>query len=392
MLGSHRNQPRFGPVERHSGRNDRVDNSESHTFKKTRGDGRMTLTQLIGQDAVQAIESKGVLTFQATGDTGVGTQDQRDVAIAMGRDLDLHHRENGPLFFLNLGDIIYGSEKEKRYPNHFYRPYLEYIQAPVSYDAFILGIPGNHDGEVRAEEDKPSLKAFEENFCQPLGSNAPMAASFGVTMPDQPGAYWWLDAPFLDLLGLYSNSKENDGMLGANASETHQQEWLKKTLKQIGGKRAQGTHKALVMAVHHPPYSRGLSSTGPGHPGSPILLKQMDDASQATGIWPDVVISGHSHNYQRYMRRITLNGQEGVIPYFVVGTGGIGLQDAPFGIGHERDGVVYGNGLKSFGYVRVSADATSVSTTFVRTDGTHRIEFETVKIDLATKQRVHPPV
>lgn len=27
----------------------------------------------------------------------------------------------------------------------------------------------------------------------------------------QPGVYWWLDAPFVDLLGLYSNTIEGPG-------------------------------------------------------------------------------------------------------------------------------------------------------------------------------------
>ena len=67
------------------------------------------------------------------------------------------------------------------------------------------------------------------------------------------------------------------------------------------------------------------------------------------------------------------------------------LQDAPLGVGHELDGVVYANGLTSFGYVRVIATATSVTTTFVRTQGTHRQVFETVQIDLQSGQPTHPP-
>lgn len=372
----------------------RTDTSEAHPVPPIRGDGRMTLEELVGAPVIAAIRNRGELQFQAAGDTGVGTQEQKDVAQAMARDLDANQRPNGPLFFLNLGDIIYGQGKKKRYANSFYRPNLDYIQAPLTYDAFVLAIPGNHDGEVRAPEDRPSLSAYLENFCQAPGANAPIATSFGVTMPNQPGAYWWLDAPFLDLIGLYSNSKENDGMLGADQSDTHQETWLAATLANIAAQRGQG-RKALVMTVHHPPYSAGLTAHGQGHPGSPELLKRMDAACSAAGIWPDMVLSAHSHNYQRYMRRLQIQGpvQRAEIPYLVVGTGGISLQPAPFGVGQNHSGgaadnVSYENALFSYGYARVTAKAGSVSSTFVSTSGTHRNEFETVTIDLNTRQRI----
>lgn len=372
----------------------RTDTSEAHPVPPIRGDGRMTLEELVGTPVIQAIRKRGVMEFQATGDTGVGLQDQKDVAMAMARDLDPTHREKGPIFFLNLGDIIYGQGKKERYANSFYRPNLEYIQAPEKHDGFILAIPGNHDGEVRTTDDRPSLSAYLENFCQPPGANAPMATTFGVTMPNQPGAYWWLDAPFLDLIGLYSNSKENDGMLGADDSDTHQQTWLGATLKKIATQRGQ-ERKALVMAVHHPPYSAGLQAHGSGHPGSPILLQQMDDACKAAGIWPDLVLSAHSHNYQRYMRRLKMAGITGPaeIPYCVLGGGGISLQPAPTGVGQHSQGsatdrVSFENALFSHGYGRIAATGTTVSCTFVSTDRTHRNEFETVTIDLTSRKRI----
>lgn len=377
--------PRFGPVDR------RVDGSQAHPFEPSRGDGRMTVTDLFGGDTARALQDQGWISFQATGDTGVDSTEQRNVACAMSHDLDPHRREKGPLFFLNLGDVIYGPGKTERYANHFYRPYLEYIHTPVGYDAAILAIPGNHDGEVRSAADAPSLGAFRENFCQPSDSVPPMARSFGVTMPDQPGAYFWLDAPWLDLIGLYSNAKEDEGLLGADGSETHQRTWLLRTLSAIKAGRGTSGRKALVMAVHHPPFARGLNDSGPGHPGSSTLLAQMDEACQGAGLWPDVVLSGHAHNYQRYMRAVTVDGNPAVIAYFVAGTGGIGLQEAPTGIGQQRNGVVYANGLTELGYLRVTADASSVTTAFVQARGTHRQLFESIRIDLASRQPVPLP-
>jgi hypothetical protein len=47
----------------------------------------------------------------------------------------------------------------------------------------------------------------------------------------------------------------------------------------------------------------------------------MDGAATQAGFWPHVVLSAHSHNYQRYTR--TVSGL--TIPYIVAGMGGHGL-------------------------------------------------------------------
>jgi hypothetical protein len=67
----------------------------------------------------------------------------------------------------------------------------------------------------------------------------------------QPGVYWMLDAPFIRIIGLYSNCLENPGFLeGDKGRNTSQLDWLKKTLKSISSKK---DNKALIIATHHPP-------------------------------------------------------------------------------------------------------------------------------------------
>jgi hypothetical protein len=51
------------------------------------------------------------------------------------------------------------------------------------------------------------------------------------------------------------------------------------------------------------------------------MLQDMDDAAKKAGFWPHVVLSGLSHNYQRYTR--TVAGL--TVPYIVAGMGGHGL-------------------------------------------------------------------
>jgi predicted phosphodiesterase len=317
------------------------------------------------------------------------------VADAMAREINVAEPALGPTFLVILGDIIYGNDKKTLYSDRFYQPEMSYLKPAPGFDGMIMAIPGNHDGEVRVAADQPSLSAYWENFCAPLGTHAPMAESLGVVMPNQPGAYWYLNAPFLDLIGLYSNSGEQFGLLGQNDNDTHQQAWLLSMLKSLAQTRAGGTRKALLLAVHHPPYARGLLATGSGHGGSPAMLAQIDQACAAAGIWPDAVLSGHSHNYQRYLRRCQpTKGNRFSISYFVVGTGGIQTQPVPTNIGHSvtetappglaASSVGYQNALDTYGYLRVAASAQTLTMTFVPVASNQPATFETVTIDLAS--------
>jgi hypothetical protein len=378
----------------------KADKNQLFKFDPSRGDGRFTLESLVGSDEINAIIASGSLEFSAVGDTGKGDNtEQSEVADAMARDFVADAPAKGSTFFLNLGDIIYGPGKESGYANKFYRPNKAWLQPAPGFKGIILGIPGNHDGEVRDPRDKPSLSAFLENFCQKTGADAPMAKSFGVTMPNQPGPYWWLDAPFIDLIGLYSNAAEDFGILGINAQDTAQQDWLANSLKVVAKNRKAGTRKALVIASHHPPYNAGLSETAKGHPGSPQMLAQIDAACKSAGIWPDMYISGHSHNYQHYTRTLQVDGKSKIIPYLIAGTGGIGSQPVPQNIGNMNadKSVSYDNALGSkskeetvYGYLRMHASKSIVQSTFVQTLSDHRQDFETVAIDLATGQKTNP--
>ena len=356
----------------------------------------LLLSDLIGASEVTAIQKQGQLQFQATGDTGVGINSQQPVvADAMAKEINVAKPALGPTFLLILGDIIYGNNKRTLYSDRFYQPEMAYLRPAPGFDGMILAIPGNHDGEVRVPADQPSLSAYWENFCAPLGTHAPLAQTFNVVMPNQPGAYWYLNAPFLDLVGLYSNSGEEFGLLGQNDQDTHQRDWLLSILKSIQKSRSGGTRKALVLATHHPPYARGLNATGAGHGSSAEMQGQLDAACAAAGIWPDAVFSGHSHNYQRYLRRCRPSkGNSFSISYFIVGTGGIQTQPIPTNIGNSvvetpppglaASSVGYQNGLDSYGYLRISASAQTLTMTFVPVQANQPAEFETVTIDLAS--------
>ena len=119
----------------------------------------------------------------------------------------------------------------------------------------------------------------------------------------QPYCYWALDAPFVQIIGAYSNV---DGLLDARGSNA-QLNWLTRRLK------AAPQDKWGILAVHRPCYS--LDSV---HGGYQETLSALDKAFEMSGRTPDVILSGHVHDTQRFSR--TLDDKE--ILYIIAGKGG----------------------------------------------------------------------
>jgi predicted phosphodiesterase len=272
------------------------------------------LSSIIGADAVAQIAASGSLVFHSVGDTGgiIRAEPQLAVSDAMAADLTgKTYMSSLPAFFFHLGDVVYYFGQEKYYPEQFYDPYR-------NYDAPIFAIPGNHDGVMYKNEPIPySLQPFVDNFCTP--TPAPAAASFARTTMTQPGAYFVLTAPFARIIGLYSNTSEISGLLGNVQIGQEQEAFLTAQLAAaLAARQADPQNKnprALIIAVHHPPFTGSNQ-----HFPSAAMLADIDSCCQKAGIWPDVVISGHSHLYERYTRTMKADGRQ--IPYVVAGNGG----------------------------------------------------------------------
>jgi hypothetical protein len=367
------------------GEHPKVGKNNTFEFAATSGDGVMKLADVIGKRAASEIEATHRLSFHAVGDTGKGAHSaQQDVAEAMTRDINQNNHAKSPAFLFHLGDVIYGDGKENLYDDEFYRPYAEYPNK-------IIAIPGNHDGDVGVTVDKESLKAFRDNFCAPAGSEPPLAKTFSNEMVHQPGVYWMLETKLLNLIGMYSNAAEDAGTLGDANVGMHQLDWLGERLKQIAADRKSGPRKALIVGMHHPPFARGLSDKGYGHGSSDQMRKQLDDAFDAAGVWPDLVLSGHAHNYQHYVRGRNVNGAEKHIPYIIAGTGGFAIQPAPSGVGTTKDDTTYKNGsppkglfqpTTGYGYLTITVRPKQIQADFIIVQGNHRQPFETTTIPL----------
>jgi 3',5'-cyclic AMP phosphodiesterase CpdA len=293
--------------------------------------------------------------------------------------LDYHPDSGGanPAFFLHLGDVIYGHQKDNLYRDEFYRPYKD-------YPGKILAIAGNHDGETFAGTDDTPLGAFIENFCAPTAEVPPIASGAGVfrqTMTE-PGVYWMLDAPFVQIIGLYSNIGEGPGFLAGANGDDSQTKWLVKRLTAIKAARDAGTRKALIVAVHHPPYSNG------GHAGSPALLAAFDAAGDATGVMPDAVLSGHAHNYQRHTRHINFKGNPMDIPFVVAGCGGHAAQPVQEAFGQVIGDSTYEKSLRGYGYLLVHVTPQRLVVDMWEVPSSANTPFDSVTVNLTNNRLV----
>jgi Calcineurin-like phosphoesterase len=274
----------------------------------------ISLGDVLGANAIQQIQTAGKIVFHSAGDTG-GVKEpshQFAVADAMAADIGAETYADGrPAFFYHLGDVVYYFGQERYYYDQFYDPYRD-------YDAPIFAIPGNHDGVLfKADPVKYSLEPFYNNFCSKAPTKDPSAKGFARTTMIQPGVYFTLNAPFLKIIGLYSNTSETTGVISDATSGTAQVQFLQTQLATAASQRAQkgADPFALVIAVHHPPFTISNS-----HFPSPGMLAQIDQACTTAKIWPDIVLSGHAHLYERYTRTMKADGRQ--IPYVVAGNGG----------------------------------------------------------------------
>ncbi len=323
-----------------------------------------------------AIQAAGQIVFHCAGDTGAttGPKTQNEVVDKLLADFTGEAPAQVPQFFLNLGDIVYSFGEHKYYYDQFYDAYRDYPRP-------IFAIPGNHDGIVLPPPAgtgvaSDSLAAFLANFCAPTFAHSPDAVGLSRTTMIQPGVYFTLQAPLVRVLGLYSNMLENPGVISTTPNPTTgkptfpqlsdvQLDYLTAALTRIKQEKFAG---AVLIAVHHPPYCYGL------HSASLTMLKEIDACCAAVGIWPHAVLSGHSHNYQRYTRALPVGNTTRQIPFLVVGNGGHGLtainkgqtirtpQPAPaFAQPEAKDSVTFESyDDKNYGYARILVTPTQL--------------------------------
>jgi hypothetical protein len=238
------------------------------------------------------------LTFFVVGDTGgVKTpMPQNAVSDAMQRA-----GTATPAFVYHVGDLVYFHGDADQYVPQFYEPY-GHLDVPI------VGIPGNHDGDVaRDDTGQPTgrqpLDTFMANFCTGTAQPPPgdPQLEFGRHTQTLPWCQWTLALNAVTLVGMYSNVPEGGHF------ETSQTRWLVSQLESAPADRP------LIVAVHHPPLSVDAF-----HGGSKYMATKLAQAFKAADRWPQLILTGHVHNYQRFTWKLAGHA----IPTVVQGNSG----------------------------------------------------------------------
>jgi hypothetical protein len=262
-----------------------------------------------------------------------------------------------PAFLYHLGDVVYFAGDIDKYGDNFYATYKD-------YPAFIVSIRGNHDCQPDDPQDGPvdpnkvPLDGWVQNFMSKNpGQLGSLKTGAGRTQMDLPNVYWTFTTPFATIIGLFSNVGETEG-------EIHQDQidWFR------GELTAADPQLALIVTVHHPPFSGDVE-----HSGSTQVFKVLFDSFQAANRYPNLILSGHVHNYQRFTNEV--QGANGAlqIPCVVAGAGGY----TKLGKLHKINGrypnapLPIGNGLTleqydqdNFGFLRLELSKTQIVGTY----------------------------
>ena len=157
------------------------------------------------------------------------------------------------------------------------------------------------------------------------------------------------------IIGMYTNVPEHGSI------DSTQQQWITNEFATAPEDRA------LILALHHPIYSFDVF-----HSGSSKMADVLENAIRDTGRVPNLVLSGHVHDYQRIEKTIV---EDGPTPFIVSGNGGYHNLHA---LHTEVDepakdtGAVLKYGAKIWGFLTLTIDKDTISgvTTEVARDGT----------------------
>jgi hypothetical protein len=301
--------------------------------------------------AHQAVIDAGALTLHLVGCSGDFAKHdaQRAVAAAMADQATARgaggaapRSPRSAAFLFHLGDITYKPDKHDDatiqadtdqhdlYQQQFFSPF-------ASYPRRIVAIAGNHDGKDAAHSKHSAIQQFLATFCAPTGRGARGAGTTPRQPLPQPYVYWRLNTPFAYIIGLYANIA-NGGVLDdpADPRQRPQYDWLVAQLRAVQARNSKNTPpKAVLLAVHYPPYSGAANFVQRGDPtlvrteagdvwpsarSAPRpLASYLEQAYQESGQVPDLVVSAHAHLYQRLTSHYA-DGRQ--LPYLIAGSGG----------------------------------------------------------------------
>lgn len=278
-----------------------------------------------GPAVLQQIQSSQQLVFDILGDSGASDQASFAHEIAVAKAVSNYIQSTGgaarPSFMFHVGDLVYSFGEARYYYDQFYSPFRDYA-API------IAIPGNHDSFIvpgTAPEDEP-LVTFQRNFCSQAPTVTADAKSLHRTAMTQPGAYFTLDAPYIRIIGLFSNALEDPGLISSEGGRWSQVPDFQLAYLKAQLQACKEFPGFVLIATHHPAFcfspENPSDGTSGGHGSSPNMLAQIDAICSEVGVYPHAFLSGHAHNYQHYNRQLSFAGKLLNVPFLVVGASG----------------------------------------------------------------------
>lgn len=243
-------------------------------------------------DIIADIDSNKMV-FHIVGDTGGLLRPKGRKKLV--EEISAQHQSGG--FIFHLGDVVYHYGEANQYAGQFFKPFEQ-------YPGPIFAIAGNHDSDVNPDSAAPykSLEAFKAVFCDQIQQPVAFSEKSSRKSMIQPNVYWTLESPLATIIGMHTNVPK----YGSVTQE--QSNWFKAELLSAP------KDKLLIVCLHHAPYSADTN-----HGSSLNMIQILDEAFLETGIYPDIVFSGHVHNYQRFSKTYE-HGK--VTPFIVCGAGG----------------------------------------------------------------------
>jgi acid phosphatase type 7 len=206
--------------------------------------------------------------FWVLGDSGTGRQPQRAVHLAMRRYVE---RTGKPLdFWIHVGDMAYGDGRDTQFQSRFFESYEETLSSSVCWPTM-----GNHEGHTSRGET--GIGPYYDAYVVPTRGEAGGLAS-GTE------AYYSFDHANIHFICLDSHDLDRRPT-GAMAK------WLRADLELA---------KAdwVIAFWHHPPYTKG-SHDSEKEKDLTEMRQYIMPILESEGV--DVVLTGHSHIYERSM-------------------------------------------------------------------------------------------
>jgi acid phosphatase type 7 len=237
-------------------------------------------TQLVGGSSYffktsQLENSTQKIRIWATGDCGTAYATQTKVLNAFDTYLGNKYLDA----WLLLGDNAYVDGTDAEYQANFFNPYKDsrFLRQTCIYPA-----PGNHDYYATTNGKATKNVPYYQIFSMPAAGEAGGLAS-------NRKEYYSYNIGNVHFISLDSYGVETNANLSLYDTLGPQATWLKQDL-------AANTKKWTVVYFHHPPYTMGSHNSD----------TEQDLVKMRKNLTPiflrynvDLVLSGHSHNYER---------------------------------------------------------------------------------------------